>query len=344
MVSDPSYYFHTYQWKRGSATFFRLPEQAHRFHSSNAARASAVSYEVPVEDLLATCYPAEGVSRPLRYLFMTDFCGSTLLARALGGLDGLFCYNEPRVFFSLANERRRIELDGRGDRRRWDAAFEVAVRLMSRTFDPDRIALIKDQPGTNYLIGHLLGRVENSAAVFLYSTLADYLKAVFREDRRRAYARDRVMRTFRETIDMPPLAAIDKAGLSDGRIAALHWLIQMYRYLEVSGSQAALKIRSLRSDEFRDHPARVLTAAAGFFGIHTNNQAIAALMQSDIFRRHSKQVGRLYDPEEERRRNDQLEMGHGVEIDDALAWAAAVSRAKPIPPILPNPLMEGTVQ
>ena len=340
MVRDPEFYFHCYRWQHGSASFVRLPEAAHRFHSSHAARGCTVTYEVPIERLLEVFYSARiAEPKPLRFLFMTDFCGSTLLARALGALQGLFCYNEPRAFFSLANKKRCIDLDGSGDRQCWNALLDAALRLMSRTFDNKRIALIKDQPASNYIMGELLDGVDDCAAVFMYSSLPDYLLAVFREDWRRAYARDRVARTFRETATMPSLASIDKNCLSDGRIAALHWMIQMYRYLDVSASRTSQKLCCLRSDIFRDHPAQVIGAVAKYFGMQASGQEIDQLIHGGIFRQHSKRVAERYDLEQERRDNAQLAVRHRNEIDDALMWADSVMAEQLIPMNLPSALL-----
>ena len=47
----------------------------------------------------------EGTDRdfkPPHFLFMTDFCGSTLLANALGKLRGVSCLYEVRAFVGLA--------------------------------------------------------------------------------------------------------------------------------------------------------------------------------------------------------------------------------------------------
>ncbi|MEE9493349.1 MAG: hypothetical protein V3W04_08240 [Gammaproteobacteria bacterium] len=209
---------------------------------------------------------------------------------------------------------------------------------MGRTFEPNSIALIKDQPLTNYIIPELLNVTENTAGVFLYSTLSDYLKAVYREERRRAYARERVTQSFRETDIIPALASIDKISLSDARIAAMHWLIQMYHYLNAYESRNTNNLCSLRSDLFHMQPAQCIKATADFFDIDATDDVCKTLVESDLFRQHSKNPLETYNPEAESERNAFLSTKYSDEINDALGWANMITKQWPIPDFLPGQL------
>ncbi len=95
LVNDPEFYFHSFRWKFGSARFVKLTKAEHRFHSAHAARARAPACDISINELLKICTVDTCPPKPLRYIFMTDFCGSTLLARALGQLDDYFAIMNP---------------------------------------------------------------------------------------------------------------------------------------------------------------------------------------------------------------------------------------------------------
>ena len=324
VMEDATFYFHTFMWKEDAAVFCRLAESDHRVHSSNSARAAREVYAVPLADLLNSREYATTRHGPVHYIFMTDFCGSTLLARALGSLEGLFCYNEPRGFVSLSNEKRRIDFCGRGDLRRWIRALPVAVRLMSRTFRAGDVALVKEQPLTNYIAHELLASHPNSRALFMYSSLADYLAAVCRQPRRRAYVRHRMLHNFHETQLHAPLAGIDKTSLGDMQIAALHWLTQVCQYAELVKRIPECSMRSIRSDMFFANPAAVLCSAVNFYGVKCNSTDIDFVVNGELFGRHSKQVDRPFNADMQQQQATRSATAYAVEIAAGIDWAQSV--------------------
>jgi len=338
LLADPGYFFKAFRWKENTALFCRLPEVAHQLHTGNAIRAAGEEYAIPMEELFAYCESAAFGGKPLHYLFMTDFCCSTLLARALGSLGGLCCYNEPRALVSLSNEKRRIDFSG-GDRYRWRRALPVAVRLMSRTYRPDETALVKEQPLTNYIIEDLLAVSRGGRAIFLYSTLVDYLGAVCRQERRRQYVRHRMQHDFHETRLFEAIAGIDKRSLEDVQLAALHWLTQMYQFLRVQACLPGEAICTLRSDIFLQDPVGVLEKAADYYGIDPAPGDIHAVVAGELFRQHSKQAGRVFDAGARQQQVAQAATQHAAEIAAGLEWAGHILERQPVPDTLPAALV-----
>ena len=338
LLADPEYFFNACRWKENTAVFCRLPEAAHQYHTGNAIRAAGEEYAVPMKELFAYCESATFGDKPVHYLFMTDFCCSTLLARALGSLNGLCCYNEPRAFVSLSNEKRRIDFSG-GDRQRWRRALPATVRLMSRTYKPRETALVKEQPLTNYIVEDLLEVSRGGRAIFLYSTLADYLGAVCRQERRRQYVRHRMQQDFHETRLFEVIAGIDKMSLEDMQLAALHWLTQMYHFIRVQTRLPDEAICSLRSDVFLQDPAGVLEKAAAYYGIDPGPGDIQAVVGGEVFQHHSKQVGRVFDAGARQQQVVLAAAQHAAEIAAGLEWAGHILERQPVPDILPAALV-----
>lgn len=340
LLVDPTFYFHAYKYKERVAEFCRLTESAHRYHSSDAVRAATFVYTVPLEELLASDELNRMVERPIFYIFMTDFCASTLFARALGSLKGLFCYNEPHAFVTLSEKKKRIDFGNRSDSKQWQKELNIAVKLMSRTFQPDDIALIKDQPRTNYIMGEMLATNRDSRGIFMYSELSDYLAAVFRQSRRRQYVRARMMHSIRETGILEAVSGIDKSRLSDAKIAALHWLTQMYLFAHFMAQYPGARIRTLRSDLFLNDPVTVLERAARFFGIPTVRDDIDKIVQGEVFNTHSKLAGRVFGKEQQRQQVLRAMEYNRFEIREGMEWAGNIMAVWPIPDILPVPLVK----
>src|SRR5262249_17026628 len=78
-------------------------------------RAPDTRYSIDLDALLAADHERAPQRSPLSFVFMTDFCGSTLLANALGALRGTRVLIEPRLFAELAVDKRRIDFRGARD-------------------------------------------------------------------------------------------------------------------------------------------------------------------------------------------------------------------------------------
>src|ERR1039457_6608678 len=83
--------------------------------------------------------------RPPHFLFMTDFCGSTLLANALARLRGVSCLYEVRAFAGLAIRKRLLDRNmvagspGDADPEDWQRVLRLVVSAMSRSFRGDTV-------------------------------------------------------------------------------------------------------------------------------------------------------------------------------------------------------------
>jgi hypothetical protein len=291
-------------------------------------------YGVDLESLLEAA--ARRDFRPPHFLFMTDFCGSTLLANALRKIDGIDCLFEVRAFADLAIRKRLLDrapaspatTAGLDD---WQRALRLVVLSMAGRSRRDAL-IVKEWPPTNYIISDILCCHGDISAIFLYSELEDYLNAVFRRRWRREFTRLRLVTELVET-DLWPMIHEHKRSFSDGETAAAHWFVQQQMYLRIDPSGLP-GIRSLNSAEFYHHPAETLAAVARHFGIDITREYAAAAFAS-VSDRHSKNMDIPYSIAERNRDVERTAQAHGREIAQALVQAEKWLAVCPVPQPLP---------
>lgn len=272
--------------------------------------------------------------RPPHFLFMTDFCGSTLAANALAALRGVRCLYEVRAFAALAIHRRILDRNKPNTAaiEDWQRVLRLAIGIISRSGGGADTLLLKEWPPTNYIISDILRSHDDIKAIFLYSGLEDYLNAVFRQHWRRNFTRQRVVTEFAET-DLWPMIDAGKHSFSDGQIAAAHWFLQQQAFLRID--EAVLpRVRSLHNSEIYDHPAATLAAMARHFGIETGQDEAERAFAS-VSNRHSKNREKPYSMAERNRELELAAQSHHREITGAVAQARIWLDAYPIPQRLP---------
>jgi hypothetical protein len=275
--------------------------------------------------------------RPPRFLFMTDFCGSTLLANALGKLRRVTCLYEVRAFAGLAIRKRLLDRNmvarstGAADIEDWQRVLRLVIFAMSRSGRGDTV-IVKEWPPTNYIISDILRCHENVRAIFLYSDIEDYLNAIFRRHWRREFTRRRIVTELAET-DLWPMIHESKHSFSDGKIAAAHWFVQQQAFLRID--QAVLsKIRSLHNSEFYNHSAETLAAVACHFGIDIRPEEATGAFAS-VSNRHSKSREKPYSMIDQKKEVELVAQNYQREITEAVAQAKIWLEVYPIPQRLP---------
>lgn len=277
---------------------------------------------------------------PPSFLFMTDFCGSTLLANGLAELGGVTCLYEVRAFAGVAIRKRLLDRNmvsssrGSAGIEDWRRVLRLVVLAMSRSPSGDSV-IIKEWPPSNYIIADILRCHPQTRALFLYADIEDYLNAVFRRSWRREFTRRRMLTEFVET-DLWPALDHGKHSLSDGEIAAAHWFLQQQAFLRVD--LAALPgIRSLHNSELYARPVETLAAVSRHFGIDILAQEAARAFGA-VSTRHSKATAQSYSLTRRAQEVDLVARRYAAEIGAALARASLWMNDYPIPPRLPSSL------
>ncbi len=96
ILDDPEFFLHHVDFDQRLVFFVKASQDLIDVRKSHNFDDIEPRYTFDLDSLLE-----EGNDRdfqPLHFLFMTDFCGSILLANALGKLRGVSCFYEVREF------------------------------------------------------------------------------------------------------------------------------------------------------------------------------------------------------------------------------------------------------
>ena len=263
--------------------------------------------------------------RPAHYLFHIGHCGSTLLSRMLGEVDGILSLREPPPLHALAQQRRT---QGSADDKGWRDAFDLTVHLLSRTFDAREVALVKPNSHANNLLAELMSWHADSRAILLYVDLETYLATMLRPPARRETVRavgESRLADFRQrTGDGGPDA------LDDARRAALVWLVQMREFVDVLDSpQLRPRARAIEFGAFLSRCREALAAAAAFLGRAADGAALDRAFDPALAGQYSKRPGRTFDAAARAGMLESARHAHAGEIAAGMEWAAAVCARYP---------------
>src|ERR1700739_2209847 len=141
------------------------------------------------------------------YILNTAYCCSTLLARCFELLPCCFVLKEPRLLVQIAMMMEA------GDYR-WRTAFDLAQKLLTRTYRADQLAVIKPYEPCNRL-GTILLETNSAATVsFLMTPLRSFILSILKVEERRDWVRTRSVTALRDASGFVPFATVTASELS----------------------------------------------------------------------------------------------------------------------------------
>lgn len=334
LAESPELFLRDIDPGRGAAILSPMSEDSYRdstFLDNRSVRAGERDIVVPVDALIAILADSDTPAPPIRYIFHIGHCGSTLIARLLGELDQFLSLREPPVLMGLSRSYRVLGSPEFGlDRERWQALFELAVILLSRTWHPEQRALVKTTSHAGNLIPQLMTRTGDERALFLYLDLETYLATMLRSHTRqenRLYARDFRVREF---AGLATAQSADFDDYSDAQIAALTWLLHM-REFALALDQTEIRERSvaLTFDEYLASPQQQLGRICEFLGTRVSTERLATLLTGPAATTHAKQPDARFDASERARQLDVGRSKSAAEIETGRLWAAEVCGNEP---------------
>lgn len=249
------------------------------------------------------------------FIFHSAFAASTLLTRALDIPGIAVGLKEPEILNELGEAFRADSLSGE--------VLKVVVRLLARPFVADEKVVIKPSNVVNLLAPSLLELSSGSNAIFLHAPLARFLRSTADKGLwGRRWARRLYPLVARDTGLDFGLSAGEQFELTDLQVAALCWLMQ---HAQATALVEAFpgRVRTLDSEVFLARRAETIAAAAAHFGLRLDDRQSAEIADGPAFATHSKEIGRVFDPEEPLRAKAAVPI-----IDEEIAmitqWAKAV--------------------
>lgn len=282
-------------------------------------------------------------ARTPQFIFMTDYCCSTLLVNALRELGSAHVVSEPHTFASLANARRRIDSvrDSADGLERWQRSLQLALTLSARTYTPGMPVVVKEWPLVCNIFTELVTAKGPSRALFLYSDLDQYLASMLKDEGRRRLIRHRARTAFSEVDHHPYLTGIVRHELSDAQAGALQWLLQVYGIARAS-QETGGAIRSLNCARLLEQPAAALLAVARHLGVPATSGQVSSIADHGAFTYYSKgplHGARSFSGTDRSRQVQSALHRHADEIRDGLTWAEAILKKHPLS--LPDALSWG---
>lgn len=323
-IGEPALYFQKFDLQRGVAVFrgmTRAAFQQSSFLDDRLVGAAPDRYELPLDQI-----PASGdhaAFAPVRAIFHTAYCCSTLLSRALDIPGRTLVYREPVHLHQLAVMRRRPGEFPAALADRWPALLDFSRAMLAKAWRAGEVAVFKATDSCNNIIADVLAPDGGGTAILLYSQAREFVASNLKSEGRRAFLRNFIARASRENaLDMnSPLHSVDAQALSSGEAAAYVWLTQMRSYEQAVRLRPA-QCLCLDASNLLAHTRQALAECGDFLGIHPTAAELDGIMQSGIWDRHAKDTARVYSPSERDREMRDLSARLEGEIEAALAWLA----------------------
>jgi hypothetical protein len=304
LFASPDHYLQSFE---GDAAIFVPMDRAayHRsiFLDQRISPAANRVMRLPVAALTGEARPPARTG----WIFHVAHCGSTLLARALDDPSLNLVLREPLALRQMAFQRDPKRL-------------ALAAAMLSKRYREDLPTIVKANVPVNFLLADLAALDPEAPAIFLYSTLRDYLLAILRSDDHRGWL-------HRVTVQLAPYLG-DLSNLSDAERCAALWLAQMRAFAEAISLMP--NARALDAEDFFAAPGPILRAAAAHLGVPTSESAVAATVAGPLFATYSKNPDLPFDNGARLARRAGLEGPLAPDLASAERWIeAAAGEAAP---------------
>lgn len=328
ILRDPEWLAHRYVESKDAIQFVKLPRAGHAaatFVTDEYLPANLPRVEIDRRAALAAA-PAPA---PVRFVFHSAFCCSTLVARVFDRPGVSMALKEPPILNDLVGWRRR----GAAGR---DVAevTDGVLRLLARPFEDGEAAIIKPSNIVNGLIPLMMALRPDAKALLMHAPLPVFLTSVAKKSLDgRLWVRE--LATGFRTDGLLQRIGFDDAQLfrqTDLQIAAIGWLAQQALFADIAGGMSD-RVRSLDSETLLDRPEEAVAALAGLYGVAGDRLDVPG-----VFARNSKS-GAAFGRDARDAEYADAATVHRDEIDKVTIWAKAVAEAARIPMTPPGALI-----
>ena len=310
LFTSPNHYLHSFE---GDDAVF-VPMDRAAFHRSiflddRISVAADGSMRLPISALLG----AEYTPQPLGWIFHMAHGGSTLLARALDGLERNLILREP-----LALRQLGLSPDA--------ARLRVVRAMLGKRYLTNAPTIVKANVPVNFILPLLAALGADDRAVFLYSGLREYLLAVLRTPQHRNWVSNVTSQLSPHFGDLSPL--------TDAQRAAALWYFQMRAFAKAMAMIPGAA--SLDSEQLFAQPHEALTAAATHLHVPIPAAQINDIVAGPIFNTYAKRPDIAFDNDTREARRNQLEREIASELVEGVEWVEQQGDGKEV---LDRPLL-----
>lgn len=299
LFESPDHFLQSFE---GDAAIF-VPMDRSAYHRSifldhRLSPAADRSMRLPLTALTGETRPPARTG----WIFHVAHCGSTLLARALDDPSLNLVLREPLALRQMAFSRDPGRL-------------ALTAAMLSKRYRQDLPTIVKANVPVNFLLPDLVSLDPQAPAIFLYSSLRDYLLAILRSENHRGWL-------HRVTAQLAAYLG-DLSDLSDAERCAALWLAQMRAFTEAIALMP--NARALEAEAFFAAPGPTLKAAAAHLGVPMSDGAIEAIVAGPLFATYSKNPELPFDNDARLARRAELEEPLAPELGQAQRWVEAAT-------------------
>ena len=256
----------------------------------------------------------DGTRQDARWIFHIGHVGSTLLSRLIGELDRVLSVREPRILRDLATAQSSI-----------DNYLPGIRRLLSRTFAPEDVAVVKATSFASELAARLLPA--GGRAIFVYATPQAYLGSCLAGDN-----------TVKEVAVLAPSRAerMKDRVLLKGSIerpayqVAAAWACEMTSLEQAATRLPPEAVHWIDFDRLLSAVPDLLADAARFLGIAAPPDRVAAVAAGPLMHRYSKALEYEYSPQLRRDLIAEASAEHATDIKGAIAMLEQAALDSPL--------------
>lgn len=298
-------------------------------------------FNTNTEALLSAC--DQKISTPLKrlsFIFHLAFGGSTLISRCLDKPGVCLAYKEPYLIHQLSFLTRKnwIYKTIDNEPRILDKKLAgLSIDLLSRTFDPEELPLIKPSESCNNLIASLLNSRPYAKGIILYTNLTSFAVSMLKHKTRRDYMKASLTRAQTDLEHMG-FKTLKYDGLTDGEAVAYLWFSQMVHFYSLLKDDA-LPLRSLYAPNFFDRPVEVLMALSNYYNMQHEEADFQKHVENGAFTKDAKFSDKTYNAQTELKEKEAAQQKLQNEIDQAYRWIEDIKKTSPFPDRLPKALV-----
>jgi hypothetical protein len=316
LLSSPELYPVNIELQKGKMAFVRMSRETYRnsvFLDTRTQHLGREIYEIRLDDILLRAAGTPTCARRTHYIFHPTFSCSTLLARYFELIPGCFVLKEPSLLTQLA-------LISKEAVREWDQILQVSLRLLTRTYQPDELVIIKAHEPCNVLAETLLEQDQNATATFLITPLRQFVLSVLKSEFRRNWVRTRIP-AVAIAAECAALAQQRAENLTDGQAAAFLWLVNRFLCGRLCATRCCSRVYCLEADRLISSPKTALGQMMRNCGLALEEAQIDMMIGHPSIQRHAKDTSRQYGANQRRLEMAELERRFAVEADLAVEWA-----------------------
>ena len=319
--TDARWIAHRYERVRDEVHYRFVPRGDHAtfpFLTEEYVGAMPVAH-LPLAEAVAAVSSAQA---PLRLIFHSAFCASTVLCRAFDRAGLAMGLSEPAILNDIVGIRRRKEADPK----RVAQLIDEAMRLLARPWASGEAVVVKPSNILNPLAAAKLALRPEAKAVLMYAPLPVFLASVARKGMWcRLWARELMEGLLIDGVVDLGFAPEDYFRLTDLQVAAVGWLVQHRLFADLA-ARFGDRVMRVESEAMLAAPADHIERVARHFGLAVDAPLAAEIAGGPAFTRHSK-FGQAFDAEARAAEKAAAEAAHGDEIAKVATWARAVAEA-----------------